>query len=495
MSLVANIQGLGKYVAYYPNLNHITGNVLASILLHELIFQTQYQTDPAGVSIKEIKLMELTGFSQKELRSARARLASKGLTVETAKGLPKRNFYRVNSEVVDSLWSEYQCTHLSAVSLAREEKKNRLQSVLSGLTGEDASVSPIRTHQSVLSGRTGESCQDASSESCQDALSYTSLKSLDKSLDKSLEEKDSRALESESESVPIADEPEKGESQNFVLCLEIEEEGKVKTGGRNSKKKSSAAAPPKNSTSKPAALPNLSDADCDRFVAAWNEAKPAHFVGMLALTDSKLGKSRKAIFESMVKEAQNVDIAIAALQHYLRTSATDYYWHKDGFEPKIENLASKNKLAASVQAYRIKLQTSQHSSPADLSLAQSPSELAATDQEFDSWWNRYLAIVSEINDIPCQGDRNQALNAYKKLLMAGCTEEMLSRSLKAYYDQSKERWLRGKQVFMTSAAKFLENDTWKVAIAKDEVKAPTQAEQGNTAWADRLRAKHGAVAL
>ena len=79
--------------------------------------------------------------------------------------------------------------------------------------------------------------------------------------------------------------------------------------------------------------------------------------------------------------------------------------------------------------------------------------------------------------------------------MAGCTEEMLSHSLKAYYYQSKERWLRGKQVFMTSAAKFLENDTWKVAIAKDEVKAPTQAEQTTTAWADRLRAKHGAAAL
>jgi len=445
-------------------------------------------------------LMELTGFSQKELRSARARLTSKGLTVETAKGLPKRNFYRVNSEVVDSLWSEYQCTHLSAVSLAREEKKNRLQSVLIGLTGEDASVSPIRTHQSVLTGRTGESCQDASSESYQDALSYTSLKSLDKSLDKSLEEKDSRALECESESVSIADESEKGESQNFVLCLEIEEEGKVKTGGRNSKKKSSAAAPPKNSTSKPAALPNLSDADCDRFVAAWNEVKPAHFIGMLALTDSKLSKSRKAIFESMVKESQSVDIAIAALQHYLRTLATDSYWSKDGFKPKFENLASNEKLDLAAQSYRISLETtpiapSQHSSPADLSLVRSSSELAAAGQEFDSWWSRYLAIVSEINDIPCQGDRNQALNAYKKLLMAGCTEEMLSHSLKAYYDQSKARWLQGKQVFMTSAAKFLENDTWKVAIAKDEVKAPTQAEQTTTAWADRLRAKHGAAAL
>jgi|GEM_PF-2670960 len=649
MSLVANIQGLGKYVAYYPNLNHITGNVLASILLHELIFQTQYQADPAGVSIKEIKLMELTGFSQKELRSARARLASKGLTVETAKGLPKRNFYRVNSEVVDSLWSEYQCTHLSAVSLAREEKKNRLQSVLSGLTGEDASVSPIRTHQSVLSGRTGESCQDASSESYQDALSYTSLKSLDKSLDKSLEEKDSRALESESESVPIADEPEKGESQNLILCLEIQEESKVKTGKRRGQENQDTPQPPPQSEKQ---------ADQGIIIDLWNDS--ARFtvcmpIGKLAqekklvvtafrqtekidelpkiiklcfciavkmlrtniLESQKLEQSTFVSSEALeeglilpdtfsigsdfsirlainqepiwdgtarfVVSTQTSTLSSTLIGSFLGLKAArtwleicrsyaptatdaklmdsitgstvkeitltpskppklteadfDRFWEivkmeagKSGKAASLKKfLAIKGVSADTLIQARIQQQEwhranrgvlkylsvpnnwlrdgrwedemkssiapSQHSSPADLSLVRSPSELAATDQEFDSWWNRYLAIVSEINDIPCQGDRNQALNAYKKLLMAGCTEEMLSRSLKAYYDQSKERWLRGKQVFMTSAAKFLENDTWKVAIAKDEVKAPTQAEQTNTAWADRLRAKHGAVAL
>jgi len=149
---------------------------------------------------------------------------------------------------------------------------------------------------------------------------------------------------------PIADESEKGESQNLMLCLEIQEESKVKTGKRRKRENQDTPQVPQPPPSK------LSKADCDRFVAAWNEVKPAHFIGMLALTDSKLSKSRKAIFESMVKESQSVDIAIAALQHYLRTSATDSYWSKDGFKPKFENLASNEKLDLAAQSYRISLE-------------------------------------------------------------------------------------------------------------------------------------------
>ena len=155
---------------------------------------------------------------------------------------------------------------------------------------------------------------------------------------------------SNGESVPIADEPEKGESQNLILCLEIQEESKVKTGKRRGQENQDTPQVPQPPPSK------LSKADCDRFVAAWNEAKPAHFIGMLALTDSKSGKLRKAIFESMVKKAQSIDIAIAALQHYLRTSATDSYWRKDGFKPKLENLASNEKLDLAAQYYRINLE-------------------------------------------------------------------------------------------------------------------------------------------
>ena len=227
----------------------------------------------------------------------------------------------------------------------------------------------------------------------------------------------------------------------------------------------------------PSQPPKLTEADFDRF---WEIVK---------MEDGKSGKAASLKKFLAIKGVSADTLIQARIQqqewHRANRGVLKYLsvpnnWLRDGrWEDEMKS----------------SIAPSQHSSPADLSLVRSPSELAATDQEFDSWWNRYLAIVSEINDIPCQGDRNQALNAYKELLMAGCTEEMLSRSLKAYYDQSKERWLRGKQVFMTSAAKFLENDTWKVAIAKDEVKAPTQAEQTNTAWADRLRAKHGAVAL
>ena len=149
---------------------------------------------------------------------------------------------------------------------------------------------------------------------------------------------------------PIADEPEKGEPQNLMLCLEIQEESKVKTGKRRKQENQDTPQVPPPPPSK------LSKSDCDRFVAAWNEVKPAHFTGMLPLTDSKLSKSRKAIFESMVKESQSVDIAIAALQHYLRTSATDSYWSKDGFKPKFENLASNEKLDLAAQSYRISLE-------------------------------------------------------------------------------------------------------------------------------------------
>ncbi len=138
----------------------------------------------------------------------------------------------------------------------------------------------------------------------------------------------------------------------------------------------------------------LSKADCDRFVAAWNEAKPGKFCGLEPLTDSKLGRERQQIFESLVKESKNVDVAIAALKSHLRSLEAESYWQ---FAAKLENVASKSKLAAAVQSYCTNLKTSTPASSDDRPKDPTISELKAEAQPFiDMGW------IKEILEFPSE---------------------------------------------------------------------------------------------
>lgn len=128
MSLVSFIQNFsGKYISYYPHLNHISGSVLASLFLYELIFQDQYATDPDGIAITDETWKETLGFSRQEFESARNSLESQKLIVITKKGHPCRNYYRICKERIDQLWQSFQKTGESLLTRSRQKRMENLK--------------------------------------------------------------------------------------------------------------------------------------------------------------------------------------------------------------------------------------------------------------------------------------------------------------------------------------------------------------------------------
>lgn len=105
------ISEAGRPVAYYPALTTITGGVTATLFLCQLIYWRGKEADPNGWMYKtqEDWTAEL-GLSRCEQETARRNLISRGLLEEERRGIPCRLWYRVNLDMLNTLWEKHLST-------------------------------------------------------------------------------------------------------------------------------------------------------------------------------------------------------------------------------------------------------------------------------------------------------------------------------------------------------------------------------------------------
>lgn len=222
MQLVEHVQTLGHYVPYHPSLNNITGGCLSTILLYELMFQEKHfqeyykrPIDADGMDIPEATLMQRTGMSRSELRTARKMLRSQRLVGEVTKGHPRRNFYQLQHDIIDLKWNAYRDTEESDLQKLRRQKAQNLQCRRSDCPQSDQtertdkSQDPVRPNWSQYSDQFGltESDQIGLTESDQIGPTvYIFKKHLKKQIKRTKEYAhlgDARVAETESQNLDL----------------------------------------------------------------------------------------------------------------------------------------------------------------------------------------------------------------------------------------------------------------------------------------------------
>lgn len=121
MRLTNYIKDVGRVVAYYPRLKHITGSTTASILLCQFLYWTD-KTKDGWIYKTHYDIEEETGLTYNEQKTARAKLVELGIMDEEFKRWDRTNRYRINQLKLNDLWEEYQGKKIpSAVDEPEEE--------------------------------------------------------------------------------------------------------------------------------------------------------------------------------------------------------------------------------------------------------------------------------------------------------------------------------------------------------------------------------------
>ena len=108
MSFSQYLRQLGQPIAYYPQLAKPLGGVTAAVLFGQLFYWQDKTDNPLGVYKTLDELMEETGLTERELRSAREKLRELGVIIETNKRLEHRLYFKVDYNALDdlmALWS------------------------------------------------------------------------------------------------------------------------------------------------------------------------------------------------------------------------------------------------------------------------------------------------------------------------------------------------------------------------------------------------------
>lgn len=109
MKLTDYITGIGRPVAYYPNLKKITGSTTATILLCQFLYWRGKEYDANGWLYKTSEEIESeTGLSYNEQKTARAALKEAGLLEEHYARLDHQMKFRVNLDAVNDKWGTLQ---------------------------------------------------------------------------------------------------------------------------------------------------------------------------------------------------------------------------------------------------------------------------------------------------------------------------------------------------------------------------------------------------
>lgn len=107
MSFSQSLRQLGQPIAYYPQLAKPLGGVTAAVLFGQLFYWQDKTDNPLGVYKTLDALMEETGLTERELRSAREKLRELGIVIETNKRLEHRLYFKVDFEAFDRLMEAY----------------------------------------------------------------------------------------------------------------------------------------------------------------------------------------------------------------------------------------------------------------------------------------------------------------------------------------------------------------------------------------------------
>ena len=108
MRLTDFLIDIGRPVAYYPQLSHITGGVKETLFLCQLLYWNGKQANKNGWIYKTQKEMfEETGLSRYEQEAARRNLREKGFIKEVRKGVPAKMHYRVDLDAISKAWEDF----------------------------------------------------------------------------------------------------------------------------------------------------------------------------------------------------------------------------------------------------------------------------------------------------------------------------------------------------------------------------------------------------
>ena len=109
MKLTEMLMDIGRPVAYFPKLNHITGGVKETLFLCQLLYWEGKQRSKDGWICKTVEEMtEETGLSRREQERARKVLREKGFIEEKLAQVPRRLHYKVMFDCINEAWDEYQ---------------------------------------------------------------------------------------------------------------------------------------------------------------------------------------------------------------------------------------------------------------------------------------------------------------------------------------------------------------------------------------------------
>ncbi|NWK73764.1 hypothetical protein HYG93_05560 [Acinetobacter sp. SwsAc6] len=118
MSHYSTLKGLGRAIAYFPQLGIYLGNPLAGIFLSQLIYWHDKTDNELGVyKTAEEWLME-TGLTYRHQTTARTLLKNLGILSETEKRLEHKLYFKLNIQAFD-LWFE-GCINSDQISKEKE---------------------------------------------------------------------------------------------------------------------------------------------------------------------------------------------------------------------------------------------------------------------------------------------------------------------------------------------------------------------------------------
>ena len=105
MKLSETLEGIGKPVAYYPNLRVITKSTSATVFLCQFIYWIGKETLKDNWIYKTAEeITKETGLSYDEQKTARKNLVDVGLLEEKYQRIEHRMLFKVNKDKLDELW-------------------------------------------------------------------------------------------------------------------------------------------------------------------------------------------------------------------------------------------------------------------------------------------------------------------------------------------------------------------------------------------------------
>ncbi|MBF7685996.1 hypothetical protein I2F17_09220 [Acinetobacter sp. B10A] len=129
MSHYSTLKGLGRAVAYYPEIAIKLGSSDACILLCQLIYWSDKTDNSLGVYKTSEEWTAETGLSYSKQRTARKLLCSLGILVETNKRLEHKIFFKLDTVKFDQ-WFQ-KCLENSGQNSMENTENGEIQNVIS----------------------------------------------------------------------------------------------------------------------------------------------------------------------------------------------------------------------------------------------------------------------------------------------------------------------------------------------------------------------------